>query len=233
MDAMILSAGLGTRMRPLTESIPKPLLRVGKHRLIEYHLHNLKLAGISNIVVNTSYLADMFVDVIGNGSVYGVNIMYSHESEPPLNTGGGILRALPLLQSDPFLIVNADIWTDFPFSHLHVPGFADGCLILVDNPAHNCDGDFILTNGKLNIPDAQIASQTLTYSGISILRKSLFSNTNEVNFPLYNLFSNSIERGELSGRYYKGIWHDVGSPERLEQVTTMLDNENLKSASEE
>ena len=232
MDAMILSAGLGTRMRPLTESIPKPLLRVGKHRLIEYHLHNLKLAGISNIVINTSYLADMFLDVIGDGSAYGVDILYSHEREPPLNTGGGVRRALPLLQSDPFLIVNADIWTDFPFSQLHVPGFADGCLILVDNPAHNSDGDFILTNGKLNIPDAEIASQTLTYSGISILRKSLFSNTKEVNFPLYSLFSNSIERGKLSGRYYKGIWHDVGSPGRLEQVTTMLDSEKLKSASE-
>ena len=163
MDAMILSAGLGTRMRPLTESIPKPLLRVGKHRLIEYHLHNLKLAGISNIVINTSYLADMFVDAIGDGSAYGVDILYSHEREPPLNTGGGIRRALPLLQSDPFLIVNADIWTDFPFSQLHVPEFADGCLILVDNPAHNSDGDFILTNGKLNIPDTEIASQTLPY----------------------------------------------------------------------
>ena len=222
MDAMILSAGLGMRMRPLTEHTPKALLQVGPHRLIEYHLFNLASAGITNVVVNTSYLSHMFNEVLKDGSEYNVNIRYSHEGEVPLETGGGISKALPLIQTDPFLIVNADIWTDYSFNNINNLNNTDGCLIVVDNPQHHPRGDFILKNGLLELPDDSNEEDTLTYSGIAFLRKSMVADENQTTFPLIQVFRQSISKGRLSGQYYNGDWHDIGTPERLRSLERSL-----------
>ncbi len=222
MDAIILSAGLGVRMRPLTNSTPKALLDAGPHRLIEYHLLNLAQAGIDNVVINTSYLPDLFVDVLGYGNAYGVNITYSHEGDTPLETGGGILKALPKIQSDPFLIVNADIWTDFSLQNIRYQDNRDGCLIVVDNPQHHPNGDFMLVDGQLKIPEDSGSVNTLTYSGIAVLHKFMFEDAKDAIFPLYRIFKESILRGGLAGQYHDGSWFDIGTPERLQSLRLML-----------
>ena len=222
MDAMILSAGLGMRMRPLTEHTPKALLQVGTHRLIEYHLLNLASAGITNVVINTSYLSHMFNETLGDGSKYNVNIRYSHEGDAPLETGGGILKALPLIQSDPFLIVNADIWTDFSFSETKSLGESDGRLVVADNPQHNPRGDFVLNGELLELPCKNNKAATLTYSGIALLRKALVEDVEESTFPLIKVFRKSISEGKLAGQYFSGIWQDIGTPERLRSLDQML-----------
>ena len=222
MDAMILSAGLGVRMRPLTNCTPKALLEVGPRRLIEYHLLNLAQAGISSVVINTSYLSDMFVQALGYGEAYGVDITYSHEGDTPLETGGGILKALPKIRSDPFLIVNADIWTDFSLKAIRYHEDQDGCLILVDNPQHHPNGDFRLIDGHLELPESRCGVDTLTYSGIAVLRKFVFDDANESVFPLYKIFKESVLRGRLAGQYHDGSWFDIGTPERLQSLRLML-----------
>lgn len=221
---MILSAGLGVRMRPLTNSTPKALLEVGPHRLIEYHLLNLAQAGISNVVINTSYLAPMFVDALGYGKAYGVNITYSHEGDTPLETGGGILRALPKIRSDPFLIVNADIWADFSLEAIQYQEGQDGCLIVVKNPRHHPKGDFVLVDGQLKLPEDGCGVNTLTYSGIAVLRKNIFDDAKDSVFPLYRIFKESILRGKLAGQYHDGNWFDIGTPERLQSLRLMLES---------
>ena len=183
MDAMILSAGLGMRMRPLTDHTPKALLKAGPRRLIEYHLLNLAQAGILNVVINTSYLADMFEQVLGTGDNHGVKITYSHEGDSPLETGGGILKALPLIRSDPFLIVNADVWTDIAFEEIQCQDDRDGCLVVVDNPSHHPNGDFRLVNGRLRLPDKNSETRTFTYSGIAILRKRILEEGTGICLP--------------------------------------------------
>ncbi len=222
MDAMILSAGLGVRMRPLTDSMPKALLEAGSLRLIEYHLLNLGQAGFTNVVINTSYLAEMFVDVLGYGKAYGVNINYSHEGDTPLETGGGILKALPKIRTDPFLIVNADIWTDFSLQAIQYQEGQDGCLIVVDNPQHHPKGDFVLIDRQLKLPKDSCGVNSLTYSGIAVLRKSIFDDVKDQVFPLYRIFNESILRGKLSGQYHDGSWFDIGTPERLRSLRLML-----------
>ncbi|MDE0309927.1 MAG: nucleotidyltransferase family protein [Acidiferrobacterales bacterium] len=227
MDAMILSAGLGVRMRPLTDSTPKALLEVGSHRLIEYHLLNLAQSGISNVVINTSYLAAMFVDALGDGKAYGVNITYSHEGDTPLETGGGILKALPKIRSDPFLIVNADIWTDFSLKGIQYQEGQDGCLVMVDNPRHNPNGDFMLSDARLRLPQEGSNLNSLTYSGIAALRKYLFEDTKDPVFPLYPIFRESILRGKLAGQYHDGDWIDIGTPERLQSLAATLQSKQI------
>ena len=222
MDAMILSAGLGMRMRPLTEHTPKALLQVGSHRLIEYHLLNLASAGITDVVINTSYLSHMFNETLGDGSKYNVNIRYSHEGDAPLETGGGILKALHLIQSDPFLIVNADIWTDFSFNETKSLGDSDGRLVVTDNPQHNPRGDFVLNGELLELPGISNKAATLTYSGIALLRKALVEDAEESTFPLIQVFRKSISEGKLAGHYFSGIWQDIGTPERLRSLDQML-----------
>ena len=222
MDAMILSAGLGTRMRPLTERTPKALLKAGSYRLIEYHLMNLAKAGFKNVVINTSYLAQMFESTLGHGERYGVNITYSHEGAKPLETGGGIRRALPLIGSDPFLIVNADIWTDFQFDNATCDENNDGCLIVVDNPPHHPNGDFRLTAGRLALPTDGRKEETVTYSGTAVLRKSMLADERDGVFPLYKIFQTTILRQRLQGRIHRGAWFDIGTPERLQSLDSML-----------
>ncbi len=212
-------------MRPLTLTTPKPLLKVGNQSLIEYHLNRLNFAGITNIVINTSYAEEKFIQTLGDGTEYGVNIKYSHEEGTRLETGGGIQKALPLLESDPFLVVNADIWTDYSFETISMTDNFDCCLILVDNPKHNWDGDFVLNDGVVQIPDSEQSAQSFTYSGISLMRKSLFSVDRGLIFPLTDVFLDCIRRGKLTGQYYGGKWMDIGTPERLNELEKLIQSE--------
>ncbi len=225
MDAMLLSAGLGRRMRPRTRHTPKPLLKVSGRCLIEYQLDRLSTADISTVVINTSYASEKFVQKLGDGASYGLNIKYSHEGETPLETGGGIQKALPFIESDPFLVVNADIWTDYAFAKLSLTDDdADGCLLLVDNPVHNSQGDFCLVGGKVLLLDASKRAQCYTYSGISMLRKSLFQKHRGGALPLRDYFVESIKRGTLAGTHYQGTWLDIGTPDRLAALDEMIRN---------
>lgn len=217
MKALILAAGRGERMRPLTESIPKPLLRVGGQCLIEYHLQALVRAGVREIVINHSWLGQQIVDYLGNGQRYAVRIEYSAEGDPPLETAGGIIQALPLLGEAPFILVNGDIWTDYDFSHLPqaLPGKAH--LVLVDNPEHHRKGDFALASHIL-----KNNGDKLTYSGIGVYSPALFAGLPAGVRPLAPLLRAAIDRGEISGERYRGQWWDIGTPERLQQLDTLL-----------
>jgi MurNAc alpha-1-phosphate uridylyltransferase len=217
MKAIILAAGRGERMRPLTETTPKPLLRAGGHCLIEYHLFALRRAGVHDIVINHSWLGQQIVDYLGDGHRYGVSIVYSAEGEPPLETAGGVIQALPLLGSEPFILVNGDIWTDYDFTHLPRSLSATAHLVLVDNPVHHHEGDFALHSHIL-----KNTGDKLTYSGIGVYSPALFAGLPTGVRPLAPLLRAAIERGEISGEWYRGEWWDIGTPERLQQLDTYL-----------
>jgi N-acetyl-alpha-D-muramate 1-phosphate uridylyltransferase len=218
MRAMILAAGRGERMRPLTDAVPKPLLAAGGKSLIEHLIDALAGAGFDRIVVNHAHLGEKIEQRLGDGGRYGVHIDYSHEGETALETGGGIFRALPLLDSDPFLVVNGDIWTDYPFDRLPsgIAGLAH--LVMVDNPAHHPEGDFALDAGRV----VQADSGRLTFSGIGVYRHALFAGCRPGRFPLAPLLRDAMARGEVSGERYGGRWWDVGTPERLAQLDRAL-----------
>ena len=215
---MILAAGRGERMHALTNEVPKPLLRVGRQSLIERHLTRLPAAGIERVVVNLSYRGDQIRAALGDGRRYGVAIDYSPEPEPPLETAGGIVRALPKLGDGPFLLVNADVLTDFEFARLR--GLADdGALVLVPNPPHNESGDFGLTaDGR-----ATLAPPRLTFAGISILHTELFASLSDGRRPLKPILDAAIDQGRLRALRHDGLWLDVGTPERLEQARTIIE----------
>jgi len=217
MTAMILAAGLGTRMRPLTNNTPKPLLEVGGKPLILWHIESLKASGITDIVINVAYLGHKIIDYLGDGSEYGVKIHFSDEQEEgALETAGGIVKALPLL-SDTFLVVNGDVWTDFSYNN-------DFCLednllahlVLVDNPAHNPTGDFFLTG----------SSDKYTFSGIGYYSKKMFSELIYGKQALAPLLFEAIDTQKLTTEYYRGAWHDIGTPARLELLERQL-SENV------
>ncbi len=222
MKAILLAAGRGERMRPLTDHTHKALLKAGKHRLIEYHLLALKQAGIEQCLINTAYLSQQIQDTLGDGSRYGLSIQYSDESQQALETAGGIINALPLLGSAPFLVVNADIWTDYPFAQLvakaqrKVDYWAH--LVLVNNPEHHPAGDFSLKNDKLSRAD----TDKLTYSGIGVYTEKLFTDFAPGKRPLLPVLLNAIKAGQLSGEHYTGQWMDIGTPSRLEQLDRHL-----------
>jgi MurNAc alpha-1-phosphate uridylyltransferase len=220
MKAMILAAGRGERMRPLTDSTPKPLLRIGGQTLIEHHVYALAQAGITELVINHAWLGDQIVKALGNGSAYGVEIMYSPETGASLETGGGILNALPLLGSDPFLVVNGDIWTGFAFDTL--PSKPDGLahLVMVDNPEHHKDGDFSLSAGLLS----QSGPAMLTFGGIGVYRPELFSDCTAGAFPLAPVLRRAMDVGQVSGAHFSGSWFDIGTPERLDAVNRIVIN---------
>ncbi|WP_295877057.1 N-acetylmuramate alpha-1-phosphate uridylyltransferase MurU [uncultured Zhongshania sp.] len=227
MKAMILAAGLGTRMRPLTDHTPKPLLRAGGKALIDYHIEKLAAAGITDIVVNCSWLADQLETYLGDGSRYGVRIFVSREEEP-LETGGGIVQALPLLSGDnndaPFLLVNGDIWTDFDFATLMSCKPEAGHLVMIKNPSHNPQGDFVLSaNGQLTEKtDSAAANNTTTFSGISVWRPSVFSEFSLGRRALKPVMVAAILRQALSGQLYEGHWWDIGTPDRLAALDAFL-----------
>lgn len=220
MKAMILAAGKGERMRPLTLTTPKPLIRVGGIPLIEYHLRALAKAGFTEIVINHAWLGQQIEDHLGDGSGFGVSIWFSPEGEP-LETGGGIFRALPLLGDDAFVVVNGDIWTDYDFSALRRPLKGLAHLVLVDNPEHHPNGDFILADGKVH--DGQTPADNLTYSGIAVLHPRLFEGCTGGAFKLAPLLRTAMAEGRVSGEHLEGHWVDVGTHERLAQVETLIE----------
>ncbi|MFJ4251447.1 Nucleotidyl transferase [Pseudomonas helmanticensis] len=220
MKAMILAAGKGERMRPLTLTTPKPLVRAGGVPLIEYHLRALAAAGFSDIVINHAWLGQQIEDYLGDGAQFGVSIEYSPEGEP-LETGGGIFRALPLLGDDAFLVVNGDIWTDYDFSVLHQPINGLAHLVLADNPPHHPAGDFVLVDGKVR--DGQADLPTLTYSGIAVLHPQLFDGCADGAFKLAPLLRTAMAAGQITGERLKGHWVDVGTHERLAEAEHLIE----------
>ncbi len=218
MRAMILAAGRGERMRPLTDGVPKPLLEAGGHALIEYHLHALAAARVGQVVVNLSWLGEKVRASLGDGSRYGVRISFSEEGPVPLETGGGIARALPMLGGEAFLVVNGDVWTDQSFAALDAPPGSLGHLLLVTNPAHHPQGDFALG------ADGRIVrhGERLTYAGIGVLDPALFADSAPGRFPLKPLLDRALEAGRLTGQRLEGNWTDVGTPARLAELDARL-----------
>ncbi len=222
VSAMILAAGRGRRMGDMTNHTPKPLIKVNGKSLIEWQIERLVSAGVTNIVINVAYLAELIVDEVGFGEPWGITICYLYEPLDAYDTGGGIARALPWL-SDPFIVVNADVMTDYDFSHLiHYSQAMKSLahLILVPNPKHNLKGDFCL-DGQSNIIDkTDKIGQSYTYTGISVCRKSLFANVyvgEKVSLP--SIWQSFIEQKAISGEVYHANWCDVGTPERWQEVS--------------
>lgn len=214
MKVMLLAAGKGTRMRPLTETRPKPLLEVAGRSLIEHQIARLADAGFHDLVINHAWLGQQLEDSLGDGSRLGVQIRWSPEGEP-LETAGGIARALPLLGTRPFAIVNADIWTNYSFAGLRTALRSGDLahLVLVPNPAHHPQGDFCIdAGGRLG---ARGAAPAYTYSGIAVFDPALFQNLPAPRHPLLPLLQHAIATGRASGELHRGDWVDVGTPERL------------------
>jgi N-acetyl-alpha-D-muramate 1-phosphate uridylyltransferase len=210
---MLLAAGRGERMGELTQSLPKPLLEVGGEPLIERQLRRLASAGIEDVVINLSYRGAAIREFVGDRTPWGQRVVYSEEGEPPLETGGGIIAALPLLGAAPFIVVNADIYTDFDYSALLGTGIAN-LLVLVRNPDHHPRGDFGLDRSGVVTLDAPL----LTFSGISVLSPEVFAGFAHGRQRLRPILEAAIERRALSGLYFGGLWEDVGTPERLDAV---------------
>lgn len=228
MKAMILAAGFGERLRPLTETTPKPLLKVHDKPMIQYHIERLARAGIRELVINTSWLGEQIEAFVGDGSRFGVQVAWSREPRP-LETGGGIRQALPLLGCDPFVVINGDVWSTYTYSRLadfRLSDDLDAHLILVDNPEHHPAGDFSLdAEGRVRYPaESGAAPETLTFSGISIMRPELFAlyPAASESFPLREVLRSSIESGCVSGERFTGVWWDVGTVERLDALNTLL-----------
>ena len=219
MKAIILSAGRGERMRPLTDTTPKPLLKIDEYSLIEHHLFALAKAGFKEIVVNVAYLPQLFVETLGDGSRYGVTIHYSFEPENGgLETGGGILQALPLLGNEPFLAISADLWTNFPFQTLpqNIPNHAH--LVLVDNPFHHPHGDFCLQQGKVTLE----GNNKLNFAGIAVYNPKLFANCQPGRFSVVPLIIEAIKQKQVSGEYFRGIWQNIGTLEQLNSLRNII-----------
>jgi MurNAc alpha-1-phosphate uridylyltransferase len=227
---MILAAGRGERFRPLTDTLPKPLVEVAGERLIERHLRRLAAAGVAEVVVNLGWLGTLIREQLGEGGGFGLRIVYSDEGWPALETGGGVLRALDLLGTEPFLLINADVWTDYPLPDLvaraaALPSDVLAHLVLVPNPPHNPQGDF-------GLGDARIQNQprSLTFSGLSVQRAALFADPDAGAggatpegagtgaFPLLPLWRRAADAGRLRGELYEGLWSDVGTPQRLQEL---------------
>lgn len=217
MKAMILAAGRGERLRPLTDTMPKPLIEVQGKPLLQWHIERLRDAGFTRLVINTSWLAEKIQAWAGDGSRFGVSVQFSHEGPTPLETGGGIVKALPLLGKESFLLVNGDIHTDFPFENLkhHLKHDDLAHLVMVANPPHHPEGDFHLS------PLGRLRSRgrpKLTYSGIGIYRPDFFRECREERFPLLPWLRNAMQMEALSGEEYRGEWRDVGTLESLEKL---------------
>ncbi len=211
MRAMILAAGRGERMRPLTDRTPKPLLEVGGETLLGRHLDRLARAGVREAVVNNAYLGDLVRAFVGDGGRWGLQVRHSIEPSGALDTGGGVREALPLLGEDPFVLVNSDIWTEFDFETLK-RRLDDRLahLILVPNPEHHPGGDFALREGMV-----QREGEKFTYAGIALIHPKLLLAHPRGKFPLAPILKSAIRSGQVSGELFRGHWCDVGTPERL------------------
>ena len=208
---MILAAGQGERLRPLTETTPKALVEVRGRSLLERHLDSLKAAGIETVVINLGWLGEMIADRIGSGHAYGLNVVYSQEGENILETGGGIHRALPMLGREPFLVVNADVYTDMPLPPAGLAETDVGHLVLVPRPAHKPQGDFDLQDGRV----CESRNSAHTFSGVAVYRPEFFAGCEPGRFPLAPMLKAAAREGRLAGSLYEGLWEDVGTPERL------------------
>ncbi|HED35757.1 MAG TPA: nucleotidyltransferase family protein [Gammaproteobacteria bacterium] len=218
MKAIILAAGRGERMRPLTDSTPKPLIMAGRKRLIEYHLNNLANAGFRDVVINVAWLGQKIMDTLGSGDRYNLNIVYSDEGDQALETGGGIYNALPLL-GPRFLVINGDIWTDYPLETLrNINLKAKAHLVLVNNPEHNSGGDFALSAGRLT----DMKSDKYTYSGMGVYTAAFFEKSAKAAFPLAPMIREHIARGDISGELYQGRWMDIGTQQRLDELKSLV-----------
>lgn len=211
---MILAAGRGERLRPLTDTTPKPLLEVGGKLLIEYHLENLAKAGFREIVINLSHLGDKIRDTLGNGSTWGLNIHYSPEPPGALDTGGGIKQALPLLGEAPFAIINGDVFTSYPLTRLRAIKCDHSHLVLVPNPPHHPKGDFSLKGGYVNA----VSEPRYTFSGISVYHPRFFDNAPSGSFSVVPMLQAAMDLHQVTGQLYRGVWHDIGTLERLETL---------------
>lgn len=228
MKAMILAAGLGTRMRPLTDHLPKPLLEVGGKPLIVWHIEALARAGITELVINTAWLGEKLEAALGDGQRYGVSIHWSHEGEP-LETAGGLIKALPLLGTEPFVVINGDIWLRYRLDSLR-ERFAGmtrkAHLVLVDNPAHNPRGDFALEADRITVSTtlrmANDGEYRFTFAGLSVLHPDLFAGLPEGKRALAPLLREAITAGDVTGEYFAGPWVDVGTPERLAELDQQI-----------
>lgn len=211
---MILAAGRGERLRPLTDETPKPLVEVGGKPLIEHHITGLADAGFRELVINLAHLGDQIEAALGSGSRFGVNIAYSREPEGALETGGGIVQALNLLGNGPFAVVNGDIFSDYPFSRLRAVKCEHAHLVLVPNPGHNPKGDFSLEGARIRNTGEHMG----TFSGIAVYHPRFFAGCEPDRFSVVPLLRKAIEQRVVTGEWYRGLWSDVGSPERLQEV---------------
>jgi len=219
MKTMILAAGRGERLRPHTDITPKPLIQVGKHRLIEYHLINLAKAGLKDVVINISWLADQIREALGDGSNYSLNITYSDEGAEALETAGGIINAMPHLGDEPFIVINGDIWCDYDLTRLMNRNLEyEAHLVLVNNPEHNTEGDFALEDGMIK----NTGDEKLTYSGIGLYTQDFFAETKPGKKALAPMLRKKSELNKISGEIYNGQWVDIGTIERLAQLRSYL-----------
>lgn len=215
---MLLAAGRGERLRPLTDTLPKALVEVNGESLLERHLRQLSVAGVSNVVINTGWLGERIVERIGSGRRYGLQVAYSPEYERLLETGGGVYRALPLLGADPFWVVNADIVCDRPFAVPVLPDDVDAHVILVPNPDYRVNGDFTREAARVR----NGSDRPYTFSGIACYRPRFFAGCTPGRFGLAPMLQQAADTGRLSGEVYEGLWADVGTPERLATLNKRL-----------
>lgn len=211
---MLLAAGRGERLRPLTDTIPKALVEVRGQSLIERHLLALRAAGVETVVINLGWLGEKIVDRIGSGAGYGLNVVYSPEGDNVLETGGGIVRALPMLGQQPFLVVNADIYTDMPMPQPDLEPGTAGRLVLVATPSYRELGDFDLVAGRVrNSPAA-----SLTFSGVAVYRPEFFAGRSPGRFSIVPMLRAAADADQLAGELYTGRWNDAGTPQRLAEI---------------
>ena len=211
MIAMILAAGRGERLRPVTDEMPKALVEVNGESLLERHLRSLAEAGADTVVINLGWLGEQIVERVGSGAQFGLQVVYSPEYEDVLETGGGIHRALPLIGAEPFWVVNADTYTEIRLPKLKLEENILGHLILVPTPAHKKNGDFDLSNGLVRNGE----NPALTFSGIALYRPELFAGQKSGRFPLAPILREAADRDQLSGSLFDGVWEDAGTPERV------------------
>lgn len=219
MKAMILAAGRGERLRPRTDHTPKALIEINNEPLVVHHLHQLKQAGIVDIVINLAHLGEQIERYLGNGQRFGVTIAYSKEPPGGFETGGGLANALPLLGPDPFISINADVYCPFPFDTLPDTLATHAHLVLVDNPPHNPDGDYSLQDGLLRVTKAP---QPYTYSGIAVYQPRLFVGQPPGRYSVTPLIRQASQTSQISGELYRGVWFDIGTEQRLQQAQQAL-----------
>ena len=218
MRAMILAAGRGERLRPLTDEVPKPLVPIAGKPLIEYHLEALAAGGFREIVINQGHLGSMLPEALGNGGRWGIHIHWSDEQPEALETGGGIFKALPMLGSAPFLVINGDVWTNYSFSRLRAVKCDWAHLVMVPNPVHNPGGDFALDCGRIR----GTGHARLTFSGIGVYNPRLFGSCKPGKFSVVPLLKTAMTDHLVTGETFAGSWDDIGTPERLDKLNQVL-----------